>query len=749
MATNELRKALVIGVESYPEGTLPYCINDAEELAAALEMPEYGFQVNRLIDKDGHKKAIRKELDLLFSGDPSMVLFYFAGHGYLNDLGLYLLSIDGDEYDPGLDIELLKRLVRARAPEDCNVIVILDCCHAGAAQLRDLAKGPANRSCPSIEAKLPVLGDGRVILAACASSGAARGKEVYGHGIFTFHLLQGMLGAAANEHGITTISGLYEHVCRQMQGKEAQVPVFRGDQIGTITMGEGLPSAVESKLDEETFQAMVSKAERLSGSFQDSFAESYSNAASFREAGYKHACASLTPVQEWFEEKVLANPELKMIPRFKKAQETIDSTRSLLGNVSEGFAVGRGVIVRRLGSGTFGSVWCLARDSHGKATEALKIYHPQDLHLREKRERFLRGFKAMQQLDHEHIVKVFEATTCPLAFYMTFIDGPNMRQFVGTTTDVGEMLNILLTIAETIKHAHSRGVIHRDIKPENIVLQYDEAHEQWKPYLTDFDLAWFSTASVLTTEALGTVYYAAPEQLSKPGSAAAHTNTVDVFSFGQLCFYALTNSDPTPLSMADNKKLLEKALGIWPGEEGAREFMSLYNDMAEVEPGRRVGDFREICDRLYHTRIGIGMRAARGQEEAYPRPDFMKELLFSIIGLSPDRMRGENSFATASGRTEVCVNIEETTTEGANFVIGWNPQFGLSFSGKTDYRKARQILWQQIDEAISGYANAKRMPDPAGGLHFAVKITALPLNNATIEIIRGVVTRVIDVIERQ
>ena len=132
----------------------------------------------------------------------------------------------------------------------------------------------------------------------------------------------------------------------------------------------------------------------------------------------------------------------------------------------------------------------------GGSLKAFKVYHPQDIYDEEKIRRFRRGYDAMKQMDHPHIVKVHNFVECPLGFYMDFVDGPNLRSFTGTVDDPRALVLILLAIGETLKHAHQRSVVHRDVKPENILMAYNAG--QWRPFLTDFDLAWYSTATQVT-----------------------------------------------------------------------------------------------------------------------------------------------------------------------------------------------------------------------------------------------------------
>ena len=77
-----------------------------------------------------------------------------------------------------------------------------------------------------------------------------------------------------------------------------------------------------------------------------------------------------------------------------------------------------------------------------------------------------------------------------------------------------------------------------------------------------FDLAWFSTASVLTKEAIGSTFYCAPEQIYKPRSLSARDFRVDQYAFGQLLFFGLTGSDPLQ-NASDNANELRSRLQNW------------------------------------------------------------------------------------------------------------------------------------------------------------------------------------------
>jgi hypothetical protein len=57
-------------------------------------------------------------------------VFYFLGHGYLNDLGGYLVTQDAANFDEGISMSDL--LAMANLSQSQEVVIILDCCHSGA-----------------------------------------------------------------------------------------------------------------------------------------------------------------------------------------------------------------------------------------------------------------------------------------------------------------------------------------------------------------------------------------------------------------------------------------------------------------------------------------------------------------------------------------------------------------------------------------------------------------------------------------
>lgn len=411
-----------------------------------------------------------------------------------------------------------------------------------------------------------------------------------------------------------------------------------------------------------------------------------------------------------------------------------------LGALSEGTHTGEGRVDKRLGSGAFGTVWRVV--SADQRVLAYKIYHSSDIELKEKVARFERGYRAMQQLEHPHIVRVHQYTNCPVGFYMDFVDGPNLRDFIGPISEPSDTLELLMKIAETLQHAHGRNVIHRDVKPENIVLGYDSSSQKWVPYLTDFDLAWFSAATQFTKEAFGAIFYAAPEQLTKPSSRMAHAPTTDVYSFGQLCFFAATGSDPVPFGGADNSSGLRNRIGNWSVERAANIFADLYDQCTKQDPAMRLQNFRTISDMLFEAHRLI---QEVDFDELISPERFRRELVYALAGLSEDQNGTYESFNSLSGRTLIAVTDISKMADDLNFTVRLE-QGHLSISGATS-ESARRILNSRLDKAMSGYPNVVRRPGREGTFEVFLDVKQVEPSLKGVNQCRKVIARAVDSIE--
>ncbi len=134
-----MRKALVVGIDYYKHSPSLYgCVNDAHGVKSVLDRHSDGtvnFGV-KLLTGTGptdtiERHFLRGQIQELFADDPETVLFYFAGHGHIEETGGYLLSSDSKSGDDGIPLNDVLTFANNSGAQ--NKVVILDSCHSGIA----------------------------------------------------------------------------------------------------------------------------------------------------------------------------------------------------------------------------------------------------------------------------------------------------------------------------------------------------------------------------------------------------------------------------------------------------------------------------------------------------------------------------------------------------------------------------------------------------------------------------------------
>ena len=208
-----------------------------------------------------------------------------------------------------------------------------------------------------------------------------------------------------------------------------------------------------------------------------------------------------------------------------------------------------------LGAGGSAQVW-RATDKRTGDVVAVKRLHPLVFADQLGRERLLREFRALRDLDEPHVVRVrdLELTDDDGALILDYVAGPSLatRLSSGPRLSTAEAVSIALDVAAALGAAHAAGIVHRDVTPGNVLLDPDDGAR-----LTDFGIALGGAgtagepALTVTGQLVGTLRYLAPEQLR----GAPATPASDVHALAAVTYEMLANRHAyeaaTPVALAE------------------------------------------------------------------------------------------------------------------------------------------------------------------------------------------------------
>jgi hypothetical protein len=215
-----MRRALCVGIDEYPFGSLHGCVSDAKRMEAVLSKNHDGspnFDCKTLIAPIGAgtnvvtRNSLREQISRLFKDPAEVALLHFSGHGTVNNLDGYLVTQDAKSYDEGVGmVDVLKLANDSKADE---VVILLDCCFSG--KLGNI---------PAVDNSKAYLREGISILT--AGRGDQPSVETGGGGVFTSLVVDALDGGAADLLGAVSAPAIYAYVEAAL-GAWDQRPLFK------------------------------------------------------------------------------------------------------------------------------------------------------------------------------------------------------------------------------------------------------------------------------------------------------------------------------------------------------------------------------------------------------------------------------------------------------------------------------------------------------------------------------------------
>jgi serine/threonine protein kinase/tetratricopeptide (TPR) repeat protein len=216
--------------------------------------------------------------------------------------------------------------------------------------------------------------------------------------------------------------------------------------------------------------------------------------------------------------------------------------------LSSGDSVGRYKVLGPLGAGGGMGVVYKARDERLGRTVALKLLPKEFVADPGRRRRFELEAQVTGQLNHPHIVAIYDAVLDDVQPYLVteLLDGEPLSAVIARgALPPARVAALGQQLADALAAAHERGIVHRDLKPDNIFVTADgraKVLDFGLAKLTGPVLSELATASGGTGPglAVGTVGYMAPEQVVGSQVDAR----ADIFALGVVLHEAITGQAP-------------------------------------------------------------------------------------------------------------------------------------------------------------------------------------------------------------
>lgn len=220
---------LLMGVNEYQDAALPslqYSALDCQALGETLAQvipslfPQHSISIyHDFAETPATWTAIQQRLTEISQSVKAQdtLLIYFSGHGVLDKttqeaiLCLQDTSLDRLS-ETGLPLNTLLTILSTCAAQ--QQIIWLDACHSGGMTLRGVPLNPSAQLVEMLQ-KQALQSQGLYALLSCDRAQQSWEFPELGHGLFTYFLMKGLRGEAANAQGIIDVDGLYKYVYHQ------------------------------------------------------------------------------------------------------------------------------------------------------------------------------------------------------------------------------------------------------------------------------------------------------------------------------------------------------------------------------------------------------------------------------------------------------------------------------------------------------------------------------------------------------
>lgn len=262
------------------------------------------------------------------------------------------------------------------------------------------------------------------------------------------------------------------------------------------------------------------------------------------------------------------------------------------------FRLGQYTVLDEVARGGMGQVFKAEHAMMGREV-AVKVL-PRAKSTPESEAAFRREMRMLGRLDHENLVRAYDAGYDAMVYYLVteLVPGLDLKRQVQKHGPLDETLaaSVISQAARGLAYAHEQGLVHRDVKPGNILVLPDG-----RVKVLDLGLAGsqIEEESSRLGRVVGTMDYIAPEQIRAPDDVGP---SADVYALGCTLYFAVTGQVPFPGGTRREKMQRHLSASPVPVRELAprlnAEFCRVIEAMMAKNPAQRLKSASEVVERL-------------------------------------------------------------------------------------------------------------------------------------------------------
>src|SRR5215217_7021740 len=204
--------------------------------------------------------------------------------------------------------------------------------------------------------------------------------------------------------------------------------------------------------------------------------------------------------------------------------------------------IGRYRLIRRLGAGSFATVW-LGHDDDLDVPVAVKVLADNWANNSDVRNRFLAEARIMRRIHDRRLVQVYDIGALDDGrpyFVMDYINGGSLNDLRRQGINAVRALRLCADACRALDVLHSNDIIHRDVTPGNLLISASPMGNT-HVLIADLGVAKSMVDAVGATMTAGTPSYMAPEQAM---GVSPLDRRVDIYSLTAVTYAMLTGHPP-------------------------------------------------------------------------------------------------------------------------------------------------------------------------------------------------------------